>query len=235
MYTNSSSPSTVNTAIRNAVATFLDGQYFGTTIQLSDLLSVIHNVSGVDNVRWSRDIVEDRDPDEDSEGYKRYRVVECDVKGRPLLNLLIDRRVYGDADTTEVQIGYFTGSPTGGTFTIKYQGGPANPTEINWNDSAGTIQTKLGLDSIPVTSVTGSGTVASPFVFTFSANGFRELLTVQDNLLYGDPTATDSSVFDSDFFLKDDELPALPTEALDTDTVAGLTIRPRAQNTWNQL
>lgn len=38
--------------------------------------------------------------------------------------------------------------------------------------------------------------------------------------------------FDEDFYLADDELPMLPTGQLETDTLPGLIIRPRAENTF---
>jgi uncharacterized phage protein gp47/JayE len=53
MYSANSTPETVNKEIYSALQFFLGGQYFGSAIQLSDLLQTIHNVSGVDNVRWT--------------------------------------------------------------------------------------------------------------------------------------------------------------------------------------
>lgn len=107
-----------NLAIQTAVANFFAGQYFGSVIQLSDLLALIRTTRGVQNVRWSRD-----------DDVSLHRITECDVNGNPRL----------------------------------------------------------------------SGTV----------------------------------FYDADFFLRDSELPNLPAATLATDTLAGLIIRPRAQNTFN--
>jgi uncharacterized phage protein gp47/JayE len=43
----------VNSDMVDQLNSFFAGQYFGTVIQMSDLLQVIHNTPGVDNVRWS--------------------------------------------------------------------------------------------------------------------------------------------------------------------------------------
>lgn len=39
--------------------------------------------------------------------------------------------------------------------------------------------------------------------------------------------------FETDFYLRDNQLPSLPINALATDSVAGLILRPRAQNTFS--
>ena len=53
MYTPGFTESNVDLQVYNSVAAFLNTQYYGTTIQMSDLLQVIHNTNGVDNVRWT--------------------------------------------------------------------------------------------------------------------------------------------------------------------------------------
>jgi uncharacterized phage protein gp47/JayE len=53
MYTLGSTQAVVNASIIAALSTFFDNQYFGSAIQLSDILQTIHNVPGVDNVRWT--------------------------------------------------------------------------------------------------------------------------------------------------------------------------------------
>jgi len=55
MYTLGATRSTVNASIISALDAFYNNQYFGSTIQLSDILQTIHNVPGVDNVRWTND------------------------------------------------------------------------------------------------------------------------------------------------------------------------------------
>jgi uncharacterized phage protein gp47/JayE len=230
MYSPGSSQSDVNTAIQTALTTYLNGQYFGTTIQLSDLLQVIHNVAGVDNVRWSKEILTAQGLTTDITGNSRDRVVECDINGNSLVNVILDRKVTGDASTTEIWTMYLTGSPTGGTFTVSYSGNTT--TALAYNASSGTITTALAAASIPATVTSGSGTSADPYIITFSGIGARlpNVLSAGATKLTGGTT-----VFNSDFFLKDDELPALPSSATATDTLAGLIVRPRAQNTWNQL
>lgn len=56
MYAPGSSSVSVNSSIASEIDAFFQRQFFGTVIQMSDLLQVIHNVPGVDNVRWSSDI-----------------------------------------------------------------------------------------------------------------------------------------------------------------------------------
>ena len=56
MYTAGATPSVVDAGVLVAMTTYFENQYFGATIQLSDILQVVHNVPGVDNVRWTHDI-----------------------------------------------------------------------------------------------------------------------------------------------------------------------------------
>ncbi len=71
----------------------------------------------------------------------------------------------------------------------------------------------------------GTGIVSHPFVLTAPDQPERTISS-----LTGGPT-----VFNTDFFLQDDELPALPDEAIAGDTIPGFIIRARAQNVWNAL
>lgn len=122
VYSSGFSVATTNATISTALSTFLAGQYFGTTIQLTDLLAIVRGASGVQNVRWSNDLA--------LEGALN-RVTETDVNGNPRL---------------------------GGT------------------------------------------------VF-----------------------------FNGDFYLLDSELPSLPTGMLSSDTLPGLILRARAQNTFERF
>jgi uncharacterized phage protein gp47/JayE len=217
MYTTGKSNSATDQAIHDAVAAFLDGQYFGTTIQLSDILQIVHNVSGVDNVRWSSDVPGNTDLN---------RVTECDVNGVPLLNVLVDRKVAGSATQQEYQRLIIAGGPTGGTFTLSYAGTATSA--LAYNIDAATLQTAINATGQSVT-VSGSGTAASPFIIVWTAVGTRSLLNVDSVALTGGPT-----VIAADFFLHDDELPALPTGTTTGDTLPGLILRARAQNTWTR-
>lgn len=233
MYTPGFSMSSVNNNIKIALEGYFSELYFGTTIQLSDILQQVHNVAGVDNVRWSRDVLEADGKTADSSGNPRYRVVECDNNGNPLANFLIDRKTYGTTSSIEVQVGYYTGSVTGGYFELTYNG--TTTVKIESTFTAANIKTALEAKSIPINSVTGSGTPLAPFVFTFSANGYRQPLRVTKNQLTGSTKISATTVFNTDFFLNDNELPALPSGQLSTDTLPGLILRKRAQNTWGQL
>jgi uncharacterized phage protein gp47/JayE len=230
MYSPGRSQTDVNADISAAVAAFFDGQYFGTTIQLSDILQAVHNVPGVDNVRWSKEILAAQGLSTDASGNPRDRVVECDVNGNSLVNVVLDRKVTGDGSTAEVWTMYLTGSPTGGSFKLSYAGNTTG--DIAYNASSSTISTALSSASIPISVSSGSGTAASPYILTFTSNGTRmpNALTANPAKLTGGTT-----LYNADFFLRDDQLPALPSAAIATDTVAGLVLRPRAQNTWNQL
>jgi hypothetical protein len=69
------------------------------------------------------------------------------------------------------------------------------------------------------------------FKITWSANGPVTGLSYDDSVstLAGGPF-----VIKQDFFLRDDELAALAVNAQVSDTVPGLIIRARAQNTWTR-
>lgn len=53
MYTPGFTETNVNKEIAASLSAFFNTQYFGTTVQMSDLLQTIHNTNGVDNVRWT--------------------------------------------------------------------------------------------------------------------------------------------------------------------------------------
>jgi hypothetical protein len=53
MYVEGFTEENVNKQIHDSLAAYLNTQYYGTTIQMSDILQAVHNTSGVDNVRWT--------------------------------------------------------------------------------------------------------------------------------------------------------------------------------------
>lgn len=53
MYVPGFTEENVNKQIYDSVAALFATQYYGTTIQMSDILQAVHNTSGVDNVRWT--------------------------------------------------------------------------------------------------------------------------------------------------------------------------------------
>jgi len=212
MYTHGASVADTNQEIRNAVQTFFEGQYFGTTIQLSDLLQVIHNVPGVDNVRWSRDV----DP-----------VIGANINGSPRRTLLMDRIALGKSGETEQLQWYFVGDADGGSVTVARADTGATAT-LQYNVSSGSLQSALRtLTNDGSLTVSGNGVPEDPWVISYGSTGARPTLYVKSNDLTGGPFA-----YAGDFFLRDDELPSLPDGTVDGDTVPGLTIRARAQNTW---
>lgn len=226
MYSRGSSQADVNQTINEVVSDYLSGQYFGSVIQLSDILQVIHNAPGVDNVRWSKEILDAQSLSTDTTGNARDRIVECDVNGKPLRNVIIDRRTAGGT-SAEVQQFYLVGGATGGTYKLKL--GSAETASIAYNANAATVLTALDNAAIPANTVTGAGTPTNPFVVTFDGTAAQTLMTSTSALTGG------TTVYNADFILQDEELPTLPTGTTTGDTVAGLIIRPRAQNTWGQL
>jgi uncharacterized phage protein gp47/JayE len=55
MYSFGSTRAVVDASIIAALGSFYENQYYGAAIQLSDILQTIHNVPGVDNVRFTND------------------------------------------------------------------------------------------------------------------------------------------------------------------------------------
>jgi uncharacterized phage protein gp47/JayE len=219
MYTSGYSPSSVNSSINTSLANFLQNMYFGTVIQLSDILQTVHNVAGVDNVRWSHDVDSDIPC-----------VTECNILGEPRLGIVIDRKVAGDYvdEIDDWQQWYITGNPTGGTYTLTFDGDTTSDISYNWNATAIQTEVRSAFGDVSLT-VTGLGTPSSPFIIKWPGSGsIKPLITATSNLIV-EPSDT---TFITDFVLRDNELPALPSEALDTDTAPGVEIRTRAQNTW---
>lgn len=221
MYAQGASIPGTNLAIYDAVTDFFNSAFFGTIVQLSDLLQVIHNVGGVDNVRWSTDV-----PNQ----IASTRVFETDRFGRALLNVLVDRIQMASVSrgVSDIQRIIITGSPTGGTFKLKYNS--STSATIAYNANAATVDTQLDTITALAMTTTGSGTLADPFIATFPSTPERALFVPTEVALTGGTT-----VYNSDFILQDDELPALPDVAQAGDAAPGLIIRPRAQHTWVKL
>jgi hypothetical protein len=229
MYIEGLSIAGINQAARDNVDAALKSGYFGSAVQLSDLLQTIHNTAYIDNVRWSADI-----PGQTT----LARVYETDVNGKPLLNVSVDRIRTGTATVAEIQGLYLTGAPTGGSFTVTNPVNGQTATVLASTLTATGLQTALTGIGFGVTvtedarSTTGVNYPIRSFRITYSAAGARPLPTVSGVGLLGG-----SRVFNSDFFLRDNELAALATGLYVPptglgDTVPGLIIRPRAQNTF---
>ncbi|WP_028058413.1 baseplate J/gp47 family protein [Candidatus Solirubrobacter pratensis] len=219
MYGPGASVAATNLAIRDAVQAYFKSQYFGTAIQLSDLLQAIHNVPAVDNVRWSADAVH---------APSNYRVAGCNVDGTQRTSVLMDTVVLGNASRMEQLSWYFTGTPQSGEWTIERTDTGATTT-LGVIVSNPTLRDALRtLTGDTMLDVQGSGVATIPWVITYSANGVRPKLRLKSTTFVGGVYT-----HDSDFFLADDELPSLPEQAVPGDSVPGLIIRAKAQNTWS--
>jgi uncharacterized phage protein gp47/JayE len=220
MYARGANIGTVNAAIQGALQNYLTGQYFGSTIQMSTLLNVIHNVGGVTNVRWTRDVDDTVD-----------QITVCDTNGVPLRTMQVDRQFAGTSSTVETQIGYFVGSPVGGTFTLSL--GDLVTTPIGFSPSVlfmiFEMNLALAASGINATVASGSGVASDPFIFTFGADGFQTDVITCSPKLIGGPFS-----INHDFFLLDSQLTSLPTGKIAGDTQAGLIARPRAADTWQR-
>lgn len=219
MYAPGASAEQINLDVYAALSTFLSGQYFGTTIQLSDLLQVVHNVGGIDNVRWTRDIDVTAD-----------RIVEVDTLGRSLHDAIVDRRIAGGVSAShEVQGIYFPiePDPVDSSDTFRITVGANTTAALARTASIGTINSALTTATIAAQITAGTGTPADPYLLQYTSTSWiPALATVTVDFPHA-PTA-----INTDFYLRDNELPALPTGVVSGDTIAGLVIRPRAQNTW---
>lgn len=216
MYDAGAGQGGVNLSIRRALQNFFNSQRLGGIIQLSDLLQVVHNTAGVDNVRWSRDL-----------NSNRNKITETAIDGNPRLGGIIDRTVIGSTSPAvqETQQFYITGEPTGGTYRLKWQNSYTSP--IAWNAGAGGIESAIEA-VVPVTYLGGAGLPSSPSRFQFIGSGPQPTIEVLSDLSGG------PRVHNEDFYLKDSELPTLAETAQDGDTLPGLILRPRAQQTWTE-
>lgn len=246
MYGTNASYAAVNSAIGTAVQAFFDRQYFGSVIQLSDLLEIIHEVSGVDNVRWSNDIM--LVPD-------LIRVFETDILGNPLQGSKVSRLTTNPAGT-ELQTLLMVGSPTG-SFTMTWVDTTNLPVGHTTVTTAAIPYTSA-TDGSPITAATIQTAIRNAMTAaTVSSGMYNNIVVAEDTrpttnvarpirsftITYGGigqpvrPTVTDTIAsstyaYNTDFFLLDNELPALPTGVVTGDTVPGVIIRPRAQSTF---
>lgn len=224
MYSQGASISDTNASIRDSVDAFLRSQYFGSAIQLSDLLQVIHSVTGVDNVRWTNEVV----------AATSTKIYETDINGIPLTGISVDRIQPGTASRPEINGLYLIGSPTAGIITLAQGLSSLNVNVVGLTAStlqAG-LRTLTGDASLTVTedsrTTTGVRFPIRSFRATYSANGSKAVISPSAVTgLSGGPY-----IIKNDYFLRDDELAQLPTDTAAGDTVNGLIIRPRAQNTW---
>lgn len=238
IYAPQATASTVNNAIHEAIATFFANQFFGSVIRLSDLLAQIQTVAGVQNVRWSNDVP-------NNSGL--IRVQQTDIDGNPLEGVFLDRIQWGSASKKEIQALYIVGHPNRGAYNLVYGKGEFEKTKEIKPIEEGTTAVALEKE---INGTLGAGTVVvsednrsfagvtepiRSFRIEYKVAGKQTLPTVfYPPVPTSEPFAGGEYTFDSDFFLRDDELPGLPTGMQEGDTVAGLIIQSRAQNTWEK-
>jgi uncharacterized phage protein gp47/JayE len=239
MYSASTNYALTNAAIGVALQAFMQNQFFGSVVQLSDLLDVVHQVQGVDNVRWSNDL-----PSVPT----LLRVIECDVNGIPLYTPRLARYQQGTGVQKEIQLLTIPGNPaafgTSDTFSLSWSDASATfstgPVNLH-NVTGSSIQTGItshvpggapaAYSGITVAATPWTGGSAlqpeTSFFINYGGVGTPYLPSV------GSLAVTQASYsYDSDFFLQDNELPSLPLGMAPGDTVPGVIIRPRTQNTF---
>lgn len=243
MYSPGFNQNEVNQNIHDTVDTFLKGQYFGAVVQLSDVLQVVHNVDGVDNVRWSSDIPGNED---------KARVWETDQFGMPILSVTAEHVILGTVSTPARQAIYINGQPNFAEaghpsyFKVRWSGITAAASlDTDSVTLAADLDTALesiaGLGTITVTEEVRS-TAKDPirsFIIQWSANGAKALIEPISHL-----KGSRTTILFTDFVLRDSELPVLPLVAfsgevydgadsrMPADTIPGFIIRTRAQSTF---
>lgn len=255
MYTSGIPEADINGNIQSSVQPYLTGLYFGSVVQLSDVIQQAHAASGVDNIRWTTDL---------PGGPDTARAYQTDVDGKPLAGPTIQYYVRGrDYITSDddngvalparscVQHLFINGEPDSGIFVLR-QPETGKTITINLRNSDGTSKTDDQIVSdinseFPATTPVNPHRVTASkfplsndnarvkrrgFALSYSALGHRELFEILSSDVQGGPY-----VFDNDFVINDDETISLPANAYTplqgtADSVPGVIARPRAQNTW---
>lgn len=116
MYTIGSNKNVVDASIYSALAVFFNSLYYGAAVQLSDILQAVHNVPGVDNVRWTADTIPDS------------------VEWRSNIPVIVGDYVH-PTDTND----------TGFTYLVTVSDGAAGTTEPTWPTTLGATVTLDGV------------------------------------------------------------------------------------------
>jgi uncharacterized phage protein gp47/JayE len=91
MYSTGANKTTVNNSIQIALQNYFNALYFASEIQLSDILQTIHNVAGVDNVRWSNEALYKSGLPYDDSFDARLPIVETNRYGDPISQPILDQ------------------------------------------------------------------------------------------------------------------------------------------------
>lgn len=260
VYEQGNPVSRVNEGIRKAVEAYFSSVNFGQPIILSDILNVIHNVQGVSNVRWTADI---------TNSLNTTRVYETDINGRPLVFPGI-RRILPGSSSHEIYEKQQIALPIGltsGTIVFEYPEKPefagqekTSRRSFYFNSKASTeaekefskyfvkllekyLSTEASTEKIykegglypPV--IESSETTGQPInIFNITYKNFKAFLPI----IYLEGFGSTEFVHSSDFYLKDNEIAALPIHkqralgTLPEDVVNGITIRTRSQSAFQR-
>jgi hypothetical protein len=141
------------------------------------------------------------------------------------------------------------GVVTNGNLSLPYEAFGANDSFVlNWATNGGTgttaaikfstltaatLQTAIQTARSDTTTVTqdtrptqGVVNPLTSFTIRYAANGGQVLPAITNNV------TSSTFAYDGDFFLLDNQLPAIPSANLTANQPAGITVRVRAQNTW---
>jgi len=231
VYESTHSKEAVDAAIQEALTNYFEGQPFGTVINFSDLIQRIHGVEGVENVRWTADI---------NNAASRARVIETDVNGRPLVGAYVTTQVwYSNKEGSQIQTIFVAGEPRTGNTILSYKergGSEVKEVTLNtrkWYEAhtpikrAAYIKEILVAAGLEIQSV-GRGSSGGSIVY-FTPN-YEYTVPAIDN----SKITEGEYLYDFDFFLSDDQVPSLPIGKQTGDTLPGLILRTRAQNTWER-
>jgi len=96
-YNNGVDPTSIDNLIKNNLDVYFKGIPFGSYIQLSDILQVIHNTPGVDNVDWTYNQSPRKSSDatglpliSTKEPYYAFKLRETNKLGQPLARFVIE-------------------------------------------------------------------------------------------------------------------------------------------------
>lgn len=232
MYAPGVNRASVNDTIRNALVNFFDTIYFGSEIQLSDIIQTIHNVAGVDNVRWSKDVLETNNQGADSSGDARPRLVETDQYGNPVSQPVLDLVKIGDgttATTYNLYLPYLTSTvasvikaPTNLTASLTSGSGSTTYYYVVTALTENGETTKS--DEISVSSAGTTGTITLSWSPVKNATGYRIYRNTTSNawttgaLLVDEAYESDSSYIDDVSVATEGDIPkSVNTATFDLD------------------